>query len=66
MKKLHDLVDIEVLVMHETDKAWLLHDGKKEAWFPKAQIELNHEGRKEDDYVIATMPEWLALEKGFI
>lgn len=61
-----NLVDLEVLVMVETDKAYLLNDGDKEAWFPKSQVELDRKGRSADDFATATMPDWLATEKGFV
>jgi RNase P/RNase MRP subunit p29 len=59
-------VDIEVIVMHETEKAWLLNDGTKEAWVPKSQVTLDFSQTEgEDGYGIATMQEQLAIDKGF-
>lgn len=69
-----ELVDIAVMIRHETDSAYLLADGRTEikkgdtapselrVWVPKSQIEIEIAGKS----AIATMPEWLALEKGFI
>lgn len=69
------LVDIAVMVRHETDSAYLLADGRTEIkkgdeapselriWIPKSQVEIEITGNKS---AIATMPEWLAKEKGFI
>ena len=57
-----NLVDITCIVRHETDKAWLIHDGMQEVWIPKSQSELHED---ENDTII-TMPEWLAREKGLI
>ncbi len=66
------LIDIAAELRHETDKAYLVYDGRSETkkgdttpselliWLPKSQVEYN-----EDDGMFA-MPEWLALEKGFI
>jgi len=66
------LIDIAAELRHETDKAYLVYDGRSEikkgdtikselrVWLPKSQVEYN-----EDDKTF-TMPEWLALEKGFI
>lgn len=66
------LIDIAAEIRHETDKAYLVYDGRSEikkgdtapselrVWLPKSQVEYN-----EDDKTFA-MPEWLALEKGFI
>lgn len=58
MKK-HDIIKIAADLRHETDKAFLLFDGSKEAWVPKAQVENNSDGT-------FSMPEWLAMDKGFI
>jgi mannose-6-phosphate isomerase-like protein (cupin superfamily) len=55
-----DLVDIGVELKHETDRAWLVFDGAKEVWVPKSQAELS------EDQKTLTMPEWLAMDKGFI
>jgi hypothetical protein len=60
-----ELIDITAQLRHETDKAYLIYDGRstkdKEitTWVPKSQVE--YDGDK-----TFTMPEWLALEKGFI
>lgn len=53
------LCDIEAEVRRETERAWLLFDGKREAWVPKSQVEKNPDGT-------FTMPEWLAQERGLI
>lgn len=65
------LIDISAEIRHETDKAYLLYDGRSETkkgdtipselriWVPKTMVEDNGNGTY-------TMPEWLALEKGFI
>lgn len=66
-----DLVDISAVLRHETDKAYLLYYGRSEikkgdsapsevrVWVAKSQVEDNGDGTW-------AMPEWLALEKGFI
>lgn len=54
-----ELFDMAAQIKAETDKAWLLFDGLKEAWVPKLQVEHNNDGT-------FTMPEWLAKDKGFI
>jgi hypothetical protein len=62
-----DLVEVTVLVITETAKALLVSDtGDREGavWVPKSQIEIEATDR-EGAYVI-TLPEWLAIEKGFI
>ncbi len=54
-----DLIDIEVILKHETDSAWLVDDGdEKPVWIPKSQAEFDGE--------ILTLPEWLAMEKELI
>lgn len=65
------LIDISAELRHETDKAYLLYDGRSEikkgdtvpselrVWVPKAMVEDNGDNT-------FTMPEWLAKEKGFI
>jgi len=65
------LIDIAAELRHETNAAYLLYDGREEIkkgdtvkselriWVPKSQVENNDDGT-------FTMPEWLALEKGFI
>lgn len=53
------VVDIEARIEGETDKAVRLNDGTRKEWVPKSQVENNGDGT-------FTMPEWLALEKGFI
>ena len=65
------LIDIAAQLCHETDKAYLIFDGRTEIkkgdaaptdlkiWLPKSQVENNDDGT-------FIMPEWLALEKGFI
>ena len=65
------LIDIAAELRHETDKAYLIYDGRSEikkghdkptellTWIPKSQCEMNDDGT-------FTMNEWLALEKGFI
>jgi hypothetical protein len=53
------LTDIAAIIKHQTDKAFLLHDGAREEWVPKDLVEDNKDGT-------FTMPEWLAQEKGFI
>ena len=54
-----DLVDVEVILKHETESAWLVDDGDEDpVWIPKSQAEF--------DGKILTLPEWLAMEKELI
>ena len=55
----NSLVDIAAQIRHETEKAFLLFDGTREAWVPKSQVENNNDGT-------FTMPEWLAQKSEFI
>ncbi|KHQ51124.1 hypothetical protein [Mameliella alba] len=59
------LVDLELFVAHETDKAFLVKEdeGGDGVWIPKSQCEV-HGGCGEVSDV--TLPEWLAEERGFI
>lgn len=52
------LFDLAVEIKGETPKAYRLFDGTKTEWVPKSQVENNGDGT-------FTMPEWLAIEKGF-
>lgn len=54
-----DRTTITADIKHETDLAFLLHDGATKAWVPKSQITDNEDGT-------FTMPVWLAEDKGFI
>lgn len=53
------LVDLELQLKMETDKAYLVNDGDKDVWLPKSQVE--HSENK-----VFTMPEWLAIEKELV
>ena len=59
-----DLIDIAAELRAETDKAWLIFDGGREAWIPKSQAELTEQ--EIGPFQVWTMPEWLAKEKGLI
>jgi len=54
-----NLIDISAELHGETEKAFRLFDGKLTEWVPKSQVENNNDGT-------FTMPEWLAMDKGFI
>ena len=63
-----DLVDIEVVVKRETDRAWGVEDPNKAGniiWLPKSQCEIECEPAPSKDGVL-TCPEWLAQEKGLV
>ncbi len=53
------LFDLAAEKRGETEKAIRLFDGTKTEWVPKQFVEDNGDGT-------FTMPEWLAMDKGFI
>ena len=58
-------IEISGEVKAETIKAYLWFDGKTEAWVPKSQISdlcEERDGRITSIFI----PEWLAVEKGFL
>jgi len=65
-----DLVDIEVVIHHQTEKAVLVSlDGESDGavWLPLSQIEIEIEIEEEPRSIaIVTMSERLANEKGLI
>lgn len=53
-------------IIYETDAAYLISDdGNNQTWIPKSQIKTDQSGKK-GDTIIFTMPEWLAIDKGFV
>ena len=61
-----NLIDIDVEVVHRTEKAVLVHTGNKElaVWVPLSQCEIEPSGFGGIETI--TLPEPLALEKGLI
>lgn len=53
------LIEIAATIVHETERAYLLSDGTRKEWVPKSVTQDNEDGT-------FTMPENLAMEKGFI
>ena len=53
-----ELVDVTAKLLVETGKAYRIDDGKVTEWVPKQFVEKNPDGT-------FTMPEWLAIDKGF-
>lgn len=65
MKKNHDIIEVSVLLKHETDAAILVsEDGEKGIWIPKSKCEFSDSDVH--GFVTIELPEWLALEKGLI
>lgn len=53
------IVDVDVRVKARTDKAVLVTtDDEDEVWIPLSHVEI--------DDGVATLPEWLAIEKGMV
>ena len=59
------IVEIFGTIMAETDKAILLFDGVEESWLPLSQIEYDMRNEVGDDLTVE-VPEWLAIESGFV
>lgn len=60
-----DIIDLTVVLVHETDKAVLVdHGGKEKVWLPKSMIEIekNSDGKTHT----VSLPESFAQEKGMI
>ena len=63
-----DLVDFDVVVRRETDRAWGIADPNKVGnilWLPKSQCEVDEIAMPSRKATL-TCPEWLAKEKGLI
>lgn len=62
----NQLIEIAGIVKINRPEAILFYDGKTEKWIPKSQIE---DRSNTDNWLEVTeifIPEWLALDKGFI
>jgi hypothetical protein len=59
------LIDISVVLVHQTDRAVLIdHGGDENVWLPKSAIEIERDASGKTWTV--TLPERLAQEKGLI
>ena len=61
-----NLVDLELYLHHETEKAVLVSDAgdrEKAVWLPKSVIEIWERSRS---VISVTVPEQLAIEKGLV
>ncbi len=59
------LIDVSVVLVHETDRAVLVdHGGSENVWLPKSAIEIERDAGGKTWTV--TLPERLASEKGMI
>lgn len=60
-----DVIDLELHLHHETDRAVLVSDTGDKAdavWLPKSQVEIAEWGA----HHMVTLPEWLAEERGLV
>lgn len=58
--KNHDIIEVSVIIKHETEKSILVDNLKgKPIWLPKSQIEIQNANE-------ISLPEWLALDKDLI
>lgn len=66
-KKGEEIVDVEVELVHETEKAWLVRSfaGKasKEVWIPQSLGEL---GKSIKGVRLLTLPTWFAEKEGLV
>lgn len=60
MSKNHDIIEIAGELRGETEKAYRMYDGKTTEWIPKSQCEWDEKSKT------MQMPEWLAMDKGFL
>lgn len=67
-----DLVDLDVVVVRETEAAYGIDDGTQEGprkalvWVPKSQSEIEYTSEGRYRSATITMPRWLAEEKGLV
>lgn len=60
----NDPVTIDCRIVHSTEKAVKIDDGKNIVWVPKSSIE--EEDDLDENTKSITIPEWMAKEKGLI
>ena len=60
-----DVADYDLIIVNQTTRAVLVKDeeGGTPVWLPLSQVELEHE---DGGRCVATIPDWLAIEKGLI
>ncbi len=68
-----ELVEVSLFIRHETERAWLVTDGTKDAesrenkvWLPKSQCQLDEDPQDSSNPATFSVPVWLAEEKGFV
>lgn len=60
------MVEIEGTVEKKTEVAVLFHDGVEMGWVPFSLIEEDAEDFLEGQSVTITIPEWKAIQEGFV
>ena len=58
-------VELDLKQVHETDAAILVSDGITKNWVPKSKLEDDPE-HLDNGLIRIVIPEWLAIDKGFI
>lgn len=60
-----NLVDVEVIIVHQTDKAVLVKSDEEAdgVWLPLSQCEVDAEPGSVGE---VTLPDWLATERGLV
>lgn len=58
------MCEIACQLVHETDAAWCINDGKNEVWIPKSISEWSPSSNKVDGTM--EVPEWFAEREGLI
>lgn len=65
----YDTVELKVFIHHETDAAYLVSEtGDKDdaVWLPKSQLQGEPVCVEKGSIADLEIPEWLAIEKGFV
>jgi len=58
-------VELDVELIAETERAIKVSDGTTEEWIPKSQLEDEYE-TLQNGLIRIIIPEWLAIDKGFV
>lgn len=63
-----DLIDLQVEYRHQTDGAWLVSDGDREVWLPKAavEVEASFSQLRPGAIITITLSQRLAEEKRLV
>lgn len=58
------MVDLELLVIAETDFSVLVSDGDVDVWLPKSRLEFD--SLRIGGHTEIAVPEWLAIDRGLV